>query len=283
MLGSGRFRVVIAIVAVAMLATPAAVAGLVGGESPREGRGPVGDIEVIVGPQFKDVYDPPVIFVSPGDTVNWTWWTSGHSVTSAGGNETFDSGVQDEASTFTHTFMDDGEFFFYCTQHAGPDDANDDGIADGAMVGKVFVGVEPTAAATPTSGGTASATPPPTPTTGPVTPTIGPVTPTTGPPTPTSTTQPARYDLYEGWNLPVDEWSGPILESARGEIEIGVFFNANVEPLVWEALAVYEPRKGLWEQYFRNPPLPAFQTLGAIYPGEAVWIFVTSDATLTIP
>jgi hypothetical protein len=139
-----------------------------------------------------------------------------------------------------------------------------------------------TAAGTPTP--TATGTPPldtPTPTL-----TVSP-TPAESP-SPTATTAPDSFALFEGWTQPGDSgWPGPPLGGGagapRGEDEITAYFDAHVDPVVWTALALYDPDAGLWGQHFRNPPLPAFQTLHEINPGDALWIFATTDATLTIP
>jgi hypothetical protein len=157
-----------------------------------------------------------------------------------------------------------------------------------------------TATTTPgTPGATATGTPPTatataTATGSPGTPTASPTVSTTpaGSPTATPTEGPLVFDLFEGWTLPwppdFDGWPGPTLsdgqdDALRGGDEITAFFDANVDPNVWEALAVYDPDTELWGQHFNDPPLPAFQTLGTINPGDDLWIFATTDATLTIP
>jgi plastocyanin len=199
-----------------------------------------GTNEVLVGPLDMDVFGPPVTTVNKNTTVTWTWASDTHSVSSAPtSGETFDSGILNTDASFSHAFDVEGEYFYYCTVHASPDDATDQGIAEGAMVGKVVV-TEPA---------------------------------------------PLEFDLFEGWNL-VAEWPGPELsdgQAARGTDEITAFFEANIDPPIWDALAAYDPSADMWGQHFADPPLPAFQTLDTLSPGDDLWIFVLSDATLSIP
>jgi hypothetical protein len=55
-----------------------------------------------------------------GDTVQWTWGSSGHSSTSGTpGNPDgmWDSGVQNVGFVFSHTFTGAGTFSYFCTPH----------------------------------------------------------------------------------------------------------------------------------------------------------------------
>jgi hypothetical protein len=87
------------------------------------------------------------------------------------------------------------------------------------------------------------------------------------------------FELFEGWNLINNgDWPGPAL---AGD-DITAFFNANLEG-DWEALAVFNTDTDQWEQRFFDAPLPSFNTLTEVEPGDDLWIFVPGDATLTIP
>src|SRR5438046_10528032 len=65
-------------------------------------------------------YSPNPVFIQPGDTVQWVWDASGHSVTSGTpGNPDgmFDTGLQSAGFMFSHTFPDTGSVPYYCTRH----------------------------------------------------------------------------------------------------------------------------------------------------------------------
>jgi hypothetical protein len=109
----------------------------------------------------------------------------------------------------------------------------------------------------------------------------------TGTPSATATaTEEPGCPLFEGWNLVCDgdgEWPGPPLTTGD---EIEAFMNANIDPNVWLAVAIFradQGPEGMWEVYYKDAPLDSFNTLDNIQPGDAVWIYVTTDATLTIP
>ena len=57
-------------------------------------------------------FDPPTVFINVGDTVQWVWVSSGHSVRQGDSfnepNPLFDSLVQDQPFTFSFTFTDPG-------------------------------------------------------------------------------------------------------------------------------------------------------------------------------
>jgi len=55
--------------------------------------------------------------IATGDRVQWVWESSGHSTTSDGGEEGWDSGVQDAPFTFTHQFLAPGTFPYHCIPH----------------------------------------------------------------------------------------------------------------------------------------------------------------------
>jgi plastocyanin len=98
------------------------------------------------------VFTPDSLTIQPGDTVQWTWSSAGHSSTSGtpGAPSGFwDSGIQNDGATFSHTFSAVGSFPYYCSPH---------GECCG-MVGSVtVVSVTPTPPPDPTP------TPPPDPT-----------------------------------------------------------------------------------------------------------------------
>jgi glucose/arabinose dehydrogenase len=119
-------------------------------------------VNVDVGPGGFMSYSPSSVSINAGDTVQWNWKSSPHSVTAGSpGNETgeFDSGLHNTPFTFTHTFSDPGNFPYYCTFHGA------------VMSGTVHVAA--VASPTPTATATATATPTATPTPTPLLPRIG--------------------------------------------------------------------------------------------------------------
>jgi len=67
-------------------------------------------------------FQPASVTIHPGDTVRWTWSSSGHSTTSGSPgmpNGIWDSGVRNQPATFTHTFNSAGNFPYYCIPHGG--------------------------------------------------------------------------------------------------------------------------------------------------------------------
>jgi plastocyanin len=85
---------------------------------------------------------PSSVTIHRGDTVQWTWSSSGHSSTSGtpgAPNGLWDSGILNQGATFTHTFNTVGSFPYHCTPH---------GLCCG-MVGMVTV-TNPTPTPTPT-------------------------------------------------------------------------------------------------------------------------------------
>jgi plastocyanin len=97
-------------------------------------------------------FSPSSVTIHPGDTVRWTWSSTGHSSTSGSPgmpNGLWDSAILNQGAVFTHTFNTAGSFPYYCTPHG----------ACCNMVGTVTVtNPNPTPTPTPT------ATPAPTPT-----------------------------------------------------------------------------------------------------------------------
>lgn len=69
---------------------------------------------------------PTTVALHVGDTVKWTWSSSGHSSTSgacAGSScapdGLWDSGILSQGSTFSHTFLSAGSFPYFCSAHGG--------------------------------------------------------------------------------------------------------------------------------------------------------------------
>src|SRR5258708_21198646 len=65
-------------------------------------------------------FSPSTVTIHPGDTVQWTWSSSGHSSTSGSPgmpSGVWDSGILNQGSTFMHTFNTAGSFSYYCTPH----------------------------------------------------------------------------------------------------------------------------------------------------------------------
>src|SRR5438132_13082838 len=63
---------------------------------------------------------PASVTIHPGDTVQWTWSSSGHSTTSGNPctpNGLWDSGIQNQGHTFSHTFNTVGSFPYFCVPH----------------------------------------------------------------------------------------------------------------------------------------------------------------------
>jgi plastocyanin len=65
-------------------------------------------------------FTPSSVTIHPGDTVRWTWSSTGHSTTSGTPGHPsglWDSGVLAQGAMFTHTFNSAGSFAYYCTPH----------------------------------------------------------------------------------------------------------------------------------------------------------------------
>src|SRR5437867_2809441 len=98
-------------------------------------------VTVMVGPNCL-CFVPSSVTIHPGDTVMWSWSSTGHSSTSGSPgspNGLWDSGILNQGQTFSHTFNSAGSFPYYCTPH---------GQCCG-MVGSVTVS-SPTPTPTPT-------------------------------------------------------------------------------------------------------------------------------------
>jgi plastocyanin len=72
-------------------------------------------VQVHVGPSFSLTFSPATVTIAPGDTVQWTWDSGLHNVTSTTA-EVFMSPNQ-TAGTFSYTFANVGQFPYVCTIH----------------------------------------------------------------------------------------------------------------------------------------------------------------------
>ena len=80
-----------------------------------------------------NIYDPDVVRIQPGQSIEWTNdGRSPHTVTADDGS--WDSGNMDPGAEFTHTFDQPGIYSFYCRYHGSP------GVG---MAGTVVVGDVP--------------------------------------------------------------------------------------------------------------------------------------------
>jgi len=76
-------------------------------------------VTVMVGPNCF-CFVPPSVTINPGDTVQWSWSSSGHTSTSGtpgSPNGLWDSGFLNQGQTFSYTFNTAGSFPYYCTAH----------------------------------------------------------------------------------------------------------------------------------------------------------------------
>lgn len=102
------------------------------------GNGGGGGAEVAVGPNGDFVFDPEEVTVSTGETVTWTFESASHNVecnpeqadeaslpdgadpfASYEGDDRF--AVNDEGTTFEHTFDTAGEYTYICVPHVASD------------------------------------------------------------------------------------------------------------------------------------------------------------------
>lgn len=79
---------------------------------------------VNVGPESQHVFQPSTVNIQPGDTVQWIWKSSGHSVVSGSTsgdfgvhNGIFNSGLRNTNYVYSFTFPDPGNFTYYCGPH----------------------------------------------------------------------------------------------------------------------------------------------------------------------
>jgi photosystem II stability/assembly factor-like uncharacterized protein len=92
----------------------------------------------------------------------------------------------------------------------------------------------------------------------------------------------AAQGLFEGWNqLPA--WPGGAIDGPGAIVAAldAAVSSAGRGAAPWQSIAWYDG--AAWLQTFAAAPLPSFNTLTAIEPGEDYWLFVTQDATLLFP
>src|SRR4029077_16742137 len=77
-------------------------------------------VTVTVGAGGFFAFSPSSVTIHPGDTVQWSWSSSGHTSTSGtpgSPNGLWDSGFLNQGQTFSYTFNTAGSFPYYCTAH----------------------------------------------------------------------------------------------------------------------------------------------------------------------
>lgn len=80
---------------------------------------------VVVGPAGDFRFAPSAVTVAVGDTVEWTWSSSGHNViveskpeeSEFTGTEALDGSVYDAGYSISHTFEVAGTYEYYCAPH----------------------------------------------------------------------------------------------------------------------------------------------------------------------
>src|SRR5262249_13928971 len=107
-------------------------------------------IDVMVGPSGELTFQPSVVNINVGDTVRWTFATTGHNVVSGSSciadnrfcspNDTgcAGTGSSGAGAVYTHTFNTAGNFPYFCSPHCFS-----------GMTGTVIVGAAPTPTPTP--------------------------------------------------------------------------------------------------------------------------------------
>lgn len=69
-------------------------------------------------------FDPATLTIEPGDTVTWVWSGGSHTVTNGTDlgdpdlGTLFDAPLNSSNTSYTHSFMDAGEFPYLCRPHA---------------------------------------------------------------------------------------------------------------------------------------------------------------------
>ena len=86
-------------------------------------------VNVTVGPNFFATFSPSTVNILVGDTVRWTWASSGHNVRSGSGcaadgqycspNDTncVSSPTSSTNTTYSHTFNQPGTYSYFCSVH----------------------------------------------------------------------------------------------------------------------------------------------------------------------
>src|SRR3954454_11201057 len=86
-------------------------------------------VDVTVGQGGGFTFDPDMVNISVGDTVRWTWGSSGHSVTSGppcqadsqycspNDMNCFPGALSNKGTVYTHTFANPGIYSYFCLAH----------------------------------------------------------------------------------------------------------------------------------------------------------------------
>jgi plastocyanin len=74
-------------------------------------------VPVSVGPGGMLVFNPANVTAHQGDTVKWTWDSSGHTTTDTTGLGLWDSNIRSVHATFTHKFVHAGAFGYHGQVH----------------------------------------------------------------------------------------------------------------------------------------------------------------------
>lgn len=74
---------------------------------------------VLIAPGGQLIFQPASLTINTGDTVIWTWQSSGHSTTSDAttGPEVWNSGIRNVGSTFSKVFTTPGRHPYHCIPH----------------------------------------------------------------------------------------------------------------------------------------------------------------------
>ncbi len=74
-------------------------------------------VNVTVGPSGMLVFSPATVTDQMGNTVLWTWGSTGHSTTDSSAIGLWDSGVLSSGATFSRTFVHSGTYKYHCSIH----------------------------------------------------------------------------------------------------------------------------------------------------------------------
>jgi plastocyanin len=86
---------------------------------------------VVVGPEGRLAFSPRGLSINVGDTVQWTWSSSGHSVVSGSAciadnqfcspddSDCAGAPLSSQGATYSHTFTAAGTYPYFCSQHCG--------------------------------------------------------------------------------------------------------------------------------------------------------------------
>jgi hypothetical protein len=193
----------------------------------------------------------PCLAITEGDSVRFIWDEGTHSVTGdapgLSDDSAYDSGILTAPDEVTFNFPNDTIITFRSIVKAD--------VEAGMLLRLIVNSAEPTPPPTDTATSEPTETP----------------SATASP----SVTPGPSVDLFEGWS-PISSWGGPSLEGDA----ITEYLNTHVDPNTWNAAARFAGTEG-WQQRFKDPPLPSFNTLNDIAPGQRIWMYVLQDTVLT--